>query len=121
MQLLIVDDSSVIRNRIARILLDDRLSFIHATAMAENGAKALTAFAELRPEVVTMDITMPQMDGVECTEKMIAINPNCNILIVSALSDKATALKALKKGAKGFLFKPFTDEELIDALQEVVS
>jgi two-component system chemotaxis response regulator CheY len=121
MQLLIVDDSSVIRNRIARILLDDRLSFIHAISMAENGAKALEVFLRQKPEVVTMDITMPEMEGVECTQKMIAAYPDCSILVVSALSDKATALKALKQGAKGFLFKPFTDEELIEALQEVVS
>jgi two-component system chemotaxis response regulator CheY len=89
--------------------------------MAKNGVEALGLFAHLQPEVVTMDLTMPEMDGVECTEAMAKLNPQSNILVVSALSDKATAIKALKKGAKGFLYKPFTDEQLIEALLEVMS
>lgn len=121
MKLLIVDDSSLIRNRIARILSDPRLNNIQLLNMAKNGAEAISMFAQHTPDLVTMDITMPEMDGVECTEKMIEIHPDCNILIVSALSDKATALKALKKGARGFLYKPFSDEELIAAFLELTS
>lgn len=119
-KLLIVDDSAIIRSRIARILNDPRLSFIHMTGMAKNGVEAITQFMQQTPDLVTMDITMPEMDGVECTEKMIAFSPNCSILVISALSDKATALKTLKKGARGFLYKPFTDEELIAAFLELI-
>ncbi|MDR1423435.1 MAG: response regulator [Azoarcus sp.] len=118
--LLIVDDSAIIRSRIARILSDPRLGFIRMTGMAKNGMDAITQFMQQTPDIVTMDITMPEMDGVECTEKMIAFSPNCSILVISALSDKATALKTLKKGARGFLYKPFTDEELIAAFLELV-
>ena len=121
MKLLIVDDSAIIRNRIARILNDPRLSLIQVVGMARNGAEAITLFLQHMPDLVTMDITMPEMDGIDCTEKMIAFRDDCNILVISALSDKATALKALKKGARGFLYKPFSDEELVAAFLELTS
>jgi two-component system chemotaxis response regulator CheY len=120
-KLLIVDDSTVIRSRIARILGDARLEFIQVIGMAKNGVEALSLFLEEQPDLVTMDLTMPEMDGVECTEKMIALNPDANILVISALSDKATALKAMKKGARGFLYKPFTDDQLVEAFIELTS
>jgi len=119
-KLLIVDDSSIIRSRIARILSDPRLPEIQIVGMARNGAEAVVLFQQHMPELVTMDLTMPEMDGVESTEAMTTLNPDTNILIISALSDKATAIKALKKGAKGFLYKPFNDEQLIHALLEIM-
>lgn len=121
MKLLIVDDSNIIRTRIARIIDDSRLPNIAIVGMAQNGAEALRLFRLFSPELVTMDLTMPEMDGVECTEAIARVDPNASILVVSALSDKATAIKALKKGAKGFLYKPFTDEQLIDALLEMMN
>jgi len=121
MKLLIVDDSALIRSRIARILSDPRLSTIQLLGMAKNGMEAIMLFLQHMPDLVTMDITMPEMDGINCTEKMIEIHPDCNILVISALSDKATALKALKKGARGFLYKPFSDEDLIAAFLELTS
>jgi two-component system chemotaxis response regulator CheY len=121
MKLLIVDDSAIIRSRIARILNNPRLSHIQVVGMASNGIEAIMLYRRKNPDIVTMDITMPEMDGVECTEKMINLHPDCNILVISALSDKATALKALKKGARGFLYKPFTDEELITAFLELTN
>jgi two-component system chemotaxis response regulator CheY len=64
---------------------------------------------------------MPEMDGNACIEELVKRYPDINILVVSALSDKATAIDALRRGAKGFLYKPFTDEQLINALIEVMS
>lgn len=119
MKLMIVDDSNIIRNRIARIVDDERLPNTQIVAIANNGAEAVKLFISTKPDVVTMDLTMPEMDGVQCTAAIVDINPDVNILIVSALSDKATAINALKKGAQGFLYKPFTDEELIHALLEL--
>ena len=66
-----------------------------------------------------MDLTMPEMDGIECIEKSLEIKPNMLILVISAIADKATAIEALKKGAHGFLCKPFSDQELVDALLEL--
>jgi two-component system chemotaxis response regulator CheY len=121
MKLLIVDDSAIIRSRIARVLDDPRLNSIQAVGAASNGVEAMELFARHMPDLVTMDLTMPEMDGIDCTEKMTILRPNCNILVISAVSDKATALKALKKGARGFLYKPFSDEELIEAFLELIS
>lgn len=120
MKMLIVDDSLIIRSRIARVTRDPRLPDIMIVGMAKNGAEAITLFDQFQPELVTMDLTMPEMDGVECTDAMIQRNPDANILVISALSDKATAINALKKGAKGFLYKPFTDEQLVLALLEFI-
>lgn len=117
-RLLVVDDSNIIRNRMQRCLTGTDFELI---GLATNGVDALKAMGELKPDAVTMDLTMPQMDGLECIEKMVAIDPNVNILVVSALSDKKTGIKALKLGARGFICKPFTDEQLTASLQEMMN
>lgn len=116
-KLMIVDDSRIIRRKIARCLGDHRLEVI---GRASNGAEAIRIFQETQPDVVTMDLTMPEMDGIECVEKLVTMDPTVRILVVSALADKATAIEALKKGANGFLCKPFTDYELSLALAELL-
>ena len=120
MKLMIVDDSNIIRSRISRIMADPRLPPFEIVGTAGNGAEALALFTATHPEIVTMDLTMPEMDGVECTTLLVEADPDVSILIVSALSDKATAIEALKKGASGFLYKPFTDDELVNALLELI-
>lgn len=121
MKLLIVDDSNIIRSRIARVALHPRLAGLSIVGMAKNGHDAIELCGRSQPDVVTMDLTMPEMDGGTCIAHMVARFPAVNILVVSALSDKATALAALKKGARGFLHKPFSDQQLVDALLEVAS
>ena len=120
MKLMIVDDSNIIRSRISRILSDPKLPPIEIVGTAASGVEALALFRAAQPELATLDLTMPEMDGVECTSALIEENPDIKILIVSALSDKATAIQALKNGASGFLYKPFTDGELINALLELI-
>lgn len=117
LKLLIVDDSNIVRRKIERDLKIERLQVI---ATAPNGRLAVEAFRKEPADVVTMDITMPEMDGIECVEKLVAIKPDVLILIISALSDKATAIEALKRGANGFLCKPFTDRDLTEALEELL-
>lgn len=116
-KLMIVDDSRIIRRKIARCIEEHNLEVI---GRASNGLEAVEIFKEACPELVTMDLTMPEMDGIECVEKLVNLDPRVKILVVSALADKATAIEALKKGANGFLCKPFTDRELSDALQELM-
>lgn len=116
-KLMIVDDSNIIRNRIQRIYNADQFLLV---ATASNGQEALEKFDIHRPDVVTMDLTMPQMDGLECIENLVSKDPNVRILVVSALSDKATGIQALELGASGFLTKPFSEEELAEALEELV-
>lgn len=116
LSLMIVDDSNIIRRKIERCNNSERFKVV---ASAANGAEALDLFARTRPQVVTMDLTMPEMDGIACIQQLIAMDNNLRILVISALSDKATGIDALKKGARGFLCKPFTDDQLLDALIEL--
>ena len=119
MRLLIVDDSNMIRTRISRVLQSGGLKGVVLAGLARNGAEALRIARAVRPDVVTMDLTMPEMDGIECIAALLKFDPRISILVVSALSDKSTAIKALKLGARGFVAKPFTDEELQIALLDV--
>ena len=119
-KLMIVDDSNIIRQRIARAVVAGKISNMTVAAMAKNGVVAIDMCQEHMPDIVTMDLTMPEMGGVICIQKLLKIKPDVMILVVSALSDKATALKALELGAYGFLCKPFTDDQLADALNELM-
>ena len=118
LKMMIVDDSNIIRRRIERSQQIDRLEVV---ACAANGREAVDLFQRTRPDVVTMDLTMPEMDGIECVERLVAMHPDVLILVVSALADKATAVEAIEKGANGFLCKPFTDRQLNDALHELLA
>ena len=118
--LLIVDDSTVIRNRVARLISSPQLPHINIAGLAANGALAVELARESRPTLITMDLTMPLLDGEACIEQIIGFLPETRILVVSALADKATALRAIKKGACGFLHKPFSDSELIESLLELM-
>lgn len=119
MRLLIVDDSNMIRSRISRVVQTGALSGVSIVGLARNGAEAVRIAKATQPEVVTMDLTMPEMDGIECIRALIQLFPRINILVVSALSDKSTAIAALRLGARGFVAKPFTDDELRLALLDV--
>lgn len=120
MKLMIVDDSNIIRTRIARLTVDSRLPLFQIIGMAKNGLEALSLAQRFQPKVVTMDLTMPEMDGITCVEKLCHLDPSMRILVISALSDKTTAINALKKGAHGFLHKPFSDEQLVGGMLELL-
>ncbi len=117
MKILIVDDSLVMRNKIQRSIAQ---AGVEVVGHAANGQQAIDMFVLHKPNLVTMDITMPEMDGLECVESILRISPAAKILVISALADKATALEALKRGASGFLCKPFNDQELAEALEELL-
>ena len=118
LKLLIVDDSNVMRRRIERSQQVDQLEVV---GLASDGLEAIDLFRRTDPDVVTMDITMPCMDGIECVSRLVQMKPDVLILVVSALADKATAVEAMEKGANGFLNKPFTDRQLNDALEELIA
>jgi two-component system chemotaxis response regulator CheY len=117
MKMMIVDDSNIIRRKIER---STELDGVRIIGKASNGVEAVHLFEKTHPDLVTMDITMPEMDGIECVERLVDLKPDVLILVVSALSDKSTAIEALKKGANGFLCKPFTDKQLNQALAELI-
>jgi two-component system chemotaxis response regulator CheY len=117
MKLMIVDDSNIMRRRIERSQQFDSLQLV---GTAGNGVEAIELFKRTDPDVVTMDLTMPRMDGIECISHLVALKPEVRILVVSALADKATAVEAMEKGANGFLNKPFTDRQLNEAIAELM-
>ena len=113
MRLMIVDDSYFMRNRIKLLVEELPLEIV---AEAANGIEAVEKFREVRPEIVTMDITMPGMNGLECIKDMMSVDPGIRILVVSGLASKIAAIMAIEYGAKDFLKKPFTDEQLKKSL-----
>ena len=116
-KLMIVDDSNIMRRRIER---SNQFEELELVGTASNGLEALEMFKKTDPDVVAMDLTMPQMDGIECISKLVVLKPAVRILVISALADKATAVEAMEKGANGFLNKPFTDRQLNEAIADLM-
>ena len=116
-KLMIVDDSNIMRRRIER---SNQFEELELVGTAGNGLEAIEMFKKMDPDVVTMDLTMPQMDGIECISKLVALKPAIRILVISALADKATAVEAMEKGANGFLNKPFSDRQLNEAIADLM-
>ncbi len=116
-RLLIVDDSKLIRQKIER---ECDQNLFHIVGSAIDGSQALSLFFQQAIDVVTMDLTMPELDGIECIESLVRLDPDVKILVISALNDVATGMEALEKGAMGFVTKPFSGSELQSALCELV-
>ena len=110
----------MIRTRIASLMRDARLSDIDVVGLARDGKAALRLAIQEKPDMMTLDLTMPEMDGIACLEEVMKAVPSISVLVVSALDDKPTAIKALKLGARGFIRKPFTDEQLVQAFLQLI-
>jgi two-component system chemotaxis response regulator CheY len=117
MKLLIVDDSTVIRRTVERALADQASEI----RLAGDGVEALKVFAEFDPDLVTMDLTMPNLDGLGCIRAMLERRPKARILVITALADKPTAIEAVEIGALGFIVKPFTERRLQEEATVILS
>lgn len=118
MKLLIVDDSLVVRNAIGRNASHGK---IREVFQAEDGARAVELFERHLPELVTMDLTLPNLDGLAAITRIREVRPRISILVISALNSHKVALDAIARGACGFLTKPFTEREITEALSELVT
>ena len=118
MKLLIVDDSLIMRKAIERGLAEKNFTLVGSVA---DGVEGLRVFTETLPELVTLDIAMPRMDGLSCLAEMLKINKEAKIIMITSQSDEKTASEAVKKGAAGFLVKPFNTEKLLEKVNEVLS
>jgi len=116
-KVLIVDDSTVIRKAIVNFLAAYDFEIVGS---ASNGTSALKLFNEYRPDIVTLDITMPGIDGFQVLSEMVRADKQVKIIVITALADKATGLKALKNGAKSYLTKPFGPEKLKNAFDRLI-
>ena len=112
---LIVDDAAFMRLNIKNILKDS----YEIAGEAENGKEAVEMYQDLEPDVVTMDITMPEMDGLEAIEAIQEIDPDSKIVVCSAMGQQKMVIKAIELGAKDFIVKPFKEERVINALNKV--
>lgn len=115
-KLLIVDDAKFMRMMIKKLLEN---SDIEIVGEAENGEDALEKYKTLKPDVVTMDITMPKVDGLMGVKIIRDFDPNAKILMVSAMGQEAMVREAIASGAKGFIVKPFKEDVLISTIQNV--
>lgn len=115
---MIVDDSRTVRRSIERHILSNRVTEIYQAA---NGREAMELFERYRPEFVTMDLTMPEMDGLTCISRMMALKPDTRLMVISALGDAATAIEAVERGANEYVVKPFSAEDLNLALANLIA
>lgn len=115
--ILICDDAAFIRMMIKDILTKNGYNIV---GEAENGAKAVEKYAELKPDLVLMDITMPEMDGIEALKKIKAADANASIIMCSAMGQQAMVIESIQSGAKDFIVKPFQADRVLEAVQKVV-
>jgi DNA-binding NarL/FixJ family response regulator len=118
-RLLLVDDQRLMRDGL-RILLELESDF-EVVGEAEDGARALECYQELAPDVVLMDIRMPVMDGVEATRRLREFDPNARIIILTTFDDNEYIFEGLRAGARGYLLKDVSGEELADAIRKVAA
>ncbi len=114
---LIVDDALFMRMMIRDILSKDGFEVI---GEAENGVEAVERYKEMRPDLVTMDIVMPEMDGIEAVRQIMKIDPNAKILMCSAMGQQPLVVEALEAGAKDFIIKPFQPSKVIEAVEKAL-
>ena len=115
---LVVDDAAFMR----RVLSDALVAAGHeVVGEAGDGDAALVAFQELRPELVTLDITMPEKDGLATLRELIEIDPDARVVICSALGQESKVLDAIKAGAKDFVVKPFDADRLLSAVTKAAA
>ncbi|SHJ05894.1 response regulator [Lutispora thermophila] len=116
--ILIVDDAAFMRMMIKDVLVKNGFTI---AGEAENGAKAIDKYMELNPDLVIMDITMPEVDGIQAVKEIKKINPSAKIIMCSAMGQQAMVIEAIQAGAKDFIVKPFQAERIIEAVKKVLS
>ena len=116
-RILVVDDAAFMRMMIKNILSKSGYDIV---GEAENGVQAVAKFKELKPELVTMDITMPEMDGITAVKEIKKLDPKAKIIMCSAMGQQAMVIDAIQAGAKDFIVKPFQPNRVLEAVQKVV-
>lgn len=112
---MIVDDAIFMRMKLKDILEKNGYEVV---AEAQNGADAIEKYRAERPEIVTMDITMPEMDGIEALRGIKRIDPSARVIMCSAMGQQAMVMEAIQAGALDFIVKPFETDRVIDSIQK---
>lgn len=116
-RILVVDDAAFMRMLIKNIVTKSGYEVIEA----ENGKVAADLYKQHKPDLVTMDITMPEMNGIESVKVIRQIDPNANIIICSAMGQQAMVMEAIQAGAKDFIVKPFQQDRILQAIERVLA
>ncbi|CDE42940.1 response regulator receiver protein [Clostridium sp. CAG:411] len=114
---LICDDAAFMRMMIKDILTKNGYN---VAGEAENGLKAVEKYNETKPDLVMMDITMPEMDGIQALKKIKEADPNATVIMCSAMGQQAMVIEAIQSGAKDFIVKPFQADRVLEAIKKVV-
>ncbi|MDD4569148.1 MAG: response regulator [Tepidanaerobacteraceae bacterium] len=116
--ILIVDDAAFMRMMIKDILTKNGYN---VSGEAENGAVAVNSYNELKPDLVIMDITMPELDGIEAVRRIKSTDPSARIIMCSAMGQQAMVIDAIQAGARDFIVKPFQPERVIEAVKKALN
>ncbi|KHF39768.1 response regulator [Halalkalibacter okhensis] len=116
-KVLIVDDAAFMRMMIKDILTKNGFDVV---GEANDGAEAIEKFKEVSPDLVTMDITMPEMDGITALKEIRAIDPSAKIIMCSAMGQQSMVIDAIQAGAKDFIVKPFQADRVIEAINKTL-
>jgi two-component system chemotaxis response regulator CheY len=117
-KILIVDDAAFMRMMIKDILTKNGYEIV---GEAQDGNEAIEKYKELEPDLVTMDITMPEMDGITALKEIRGINPDAVVIMCSAMGQQAMVIDAIQAGAKDFIVKPFQADRVLEAIQKALS
>jgi len=115
--ILICDDAAFMRMMIKDILTKNGYN---VAGEAENGARAVEKYAELKPDLVLMDITMPEMDGIQALKKIKGADPSAVVIMCSAMGQQAMVIESIQAGAKDFIVKPFQADRVLEAVKKVI-
>jgi len=115
--ILIVDDAAFMRMMIRDVLIKNGYQVL---GEAENGQKAIEKYKELNPDLVIMDITMPEVDGIQAVKEIKKIDPNAKIVMCSAMGQQAMVIESIQAGARDFIVKPFQADRVIEAVKKVI-
>lgn len=115
---LIVDDAIFMRTVLKKMLTDADFNVV---GEAGNGLQAIDMAKELQPDVITLDITMPEMDGIQAIEKILEVSPNSKIIMCSAMGQHSKVVEAIKRGARDFIVKPFEKTRVLQAIYNVLN
>ena len=114
---LVVDDAIFMRTVLKKMLTDANFTVV---GEAGNGLQAIEMAQQLQPDIVTLDITMPEMDGIQAVREIIKINPNAKVIMCSAMGQQSMVIESIQAGARDFIVKPFQNDKVIDTLAKFV-
>ena len=115
---LIVDDAIFMRSVLKKMLTEAHFTVV---GEATNGLQAIEMAAQLKPDIVTLDITMPEMDGIDAIKKILEVSPDTKIIMCSAMGQHSKVVEAIKQGAKDFIVKPFEKTRVLQAIYNVMN